>query len=109
MIIVLILTASGFTSDTLGDYVGPFEYKGYLVFEYPEGDNPINNILFTVDSTLAGNLIIVDIPSPWSHSYGDGALTLTGGSLSPGGCARAASPRTTRRKQRKSLNLFKHI
>jgi hypothetical protein len=88
LIIVLIFTASGFTSDTLGDYVGPFEYKGYLVFEYPEGDNPINNILFTVDSTLAGNLIIVDIPSPWSHSYGDGTLTLTGGSLSPGGSVR---------------------
>jgi len=85
---VLILTASGFTSDTLGDYVGPLDYKGYLVFEYPEGDNSINNILFTVDSTLAENLIIVDIPSPWSHSYGDGTLILTGSSLSPGGSVR---------------------
>ena len=91
LIIGLILTASGFTSEILGDYIGPLEYKGYLVFDYPEGDNPINNIVFTVDSTIAGNLIIVNIPSPWSHSYRDGTLTLTGGSLSPGGSVRVTA------------------
>ena len=85
LIIGLILTASGFTSDILGEKLGSLEYKGYLVFDYPEGENPINNIIFTVDSTLAGNLIIVSVPSPWSHSYGRGTLTLSGGSLSPGG------------------------
>ena len=88
MIIGLILTASGFSSDILGEYIGPLEYKGYLEFDYPEGENPINNIVFNVDSTLAGNLIIVNVPSPWSHSYGGGTLTLTGGSLSPGGSVR---------------------
>ena len=64
MIIGIVLTASGFTSDILGEYIGPFEYKGYLVFDYPEGENPINNIVFTVDSTLADSLIIVSVPSP---------------------------------------------
>lgn len=84
VVIGLILTASGFLSETLGDYIGPLEYKGYLVFAYPEGDNPINNIVFTVDSTLAGNLVIVDVPTPWSHSYSNGVLTLTGGTVNPG-------------------------
>ena len=72
-------------SDILGDYVGPLEYKGYLVFDYPEGDNPIVNIVFTVDPMIAGNLILVDVPSPWSYGYSVGVLTLSGGSLSPGG------------------------
>ena len=31
------------------------------------------------------NLIIVDVPSPWSYSYSAGSLTLSGGSLQPGG------------------------
>ncbi len=88
MVIAIILTASGFTSDILGEYVGPMEYKGYIVFDYPEGENPINNIVFTADSTLADNLIIVNVPSPWSHSYGGGVLTLSGSSLSPGGSVR---------------------
>ena len=59
LVVGLLLAASGFASDFLGDYVGPIEYKGYLVFDYPEGENPINNIVFTVDSMLANNLIIV--------------------------------------------------
>lgn len=58
LIIGIIITASGFTSDILGEILGPIEYKGNLVFDYPEGENPIINIVFTVDSTLAGNLII---------------------------------------------------
>ncbi len=85
IIITILLAASGFTSDILGEYIGPIEYKGYLVFDYPEGENPIINIVFTVDSTIAGNLIIVNVPSPWSHSYGGGMLTLSGGSVGPGG------------------------
>lgn len=85
LVIAIIITASGFTSDILGEYLGPINYKGYLVFDYPEGDNPINNIVFNVDSTLADNLIIVSVPSIWSYSYGGGVLTLSGGSLSPGG------------------------
>lgn len=84
-VIGLLLTASGFASDILGEYIGPMEYKGYLVFDYPEGENPITNIVFTIDSTLANDLIILNVPSPWSHSYSGGALTLSGGSLSPGG------------------------
>jgi UDP-2,3-diacylglucosamine pyrophosphatase LpxH len=85
LVIGILLTASGFTSDLLGEYLGPIEYKGYIVFDYPEGENPIINIVFTVDPTLAGNLIIVNVPSPWSHSYGGGILALSGGSLGPGG------------------------
>ena len=85
LIIGLILTASGFSSDILAEYLGPIEYKGYLVFDYPEGENPINNIVFNVDSTLADSLIIVSVPSIWSYSYGGGTLTLSGGSVSPGG------------------------
>ena len=88
LIIGIILTASGFTSDFLGEYLGPIDYKGYIVFDYPEGENPINNIVFTIDSRLAGNLIIVSVPSPWSHSYGGGILTLSGGSVGPGGSVR---------------------
>lgn len=83
LIIGIIITASGFTADILGEYLGPIEYKGYIVFDYPEGENPINNIVFTVDSTIADNLIILNVPSPWSHSYGGGTLTLSSGSLSP--------------------------
>jgi len=85
VVIGLILAAVGFASEPLGEYIGPIEYQGYLGFGYPEGDNPINNIVFTVDSTIAGNLIILDVPSMWSHSYSGGVLTLSGGSLSPGG------------------------
>jgi hypothetical protein len=85
IILGLIITASGFSSNILGEYIGPLEYKGYLVFDYPEGENPIINIVFTVDPTLAGNLIIVNVPSPWSHSYGGGILVLGDGSLGPGG------------------------
>lgn len=77
-------------TESLGEVFGPLEYKGYLVFDYPEGENPINNIVFSVDSSLAGNLLIVDVPSPWSHSYSEGALTLSGGSLSPGGTVQVA-------------------
>jgi len=62
LIIGIILTASGFASDFLGEYLGPIDYKGYIVFDYPEGENPINNIVFTIDSRLAGNLIIVSVP-----------------------------------------------
>ena len=90
LVIGLLLTASGFVSESLGEVFGPFEYKGYLVFDYPEGDNPINNIVFAVDSTLASNLLIVDVPSPWSYSYSEGTLTLTAGSLSPGGSVQVA-------------------
>ena len=85
MVLGILLTASAFASDILGDYLGPFDYKGYLVFDYPEGENPINNIVFTVDSTLADNLIIVSVPSSWSYGYASPVLTLSGGSLGPGG------------------------
>ena len=85
LVIGLVLTASGFLSESVGNVFGPLEYKGYVVFDYPEGDNPITNIVFTIDSTLAGNLLIVDVPSPWSYQYGNGELTLTGGSLNAGG------------------------
>jgi hypothetical protein len=88
LVVGILLTAGGFTSDILGEYLGPIEYKGYIVFDYPEGENPIINIVFTVDSTLAGNLIIVNVPSPWSHSYGGGILALSGGSIGPGGSVR---------------------
>lgn len=90
LVIGIILTASGFVSEPLGGVFGPLEYKGFLVFDYPEGENPINNIVFTVDSTISSNLLIVDVASPWSHSYTDGVLTLTGGSLSPGGSVQVA-------------------
>lgn len=85
MVIGILLTATGFAADVLGEYIGPIEFKGYLVFEYPEGENPITNIVFTAPPSLADSLIIVDVPSPWSHSYGGGTLTLSGGSLGPGG------------------------
>jgi hypothetical protein len=88
LVIAIILTASGYASDILGEYLGPIEYNGYIGFDYPEGENPINNIVFNVDSTIAGNLIILNVPSPWSHSYGGGTLTLSGGSLGPGGSLR---------------------
>lgn len=90
LVIGLLLTASGFASEALGGYLGPMEYTGYLVFSYPEGENPINNIVFTVDSRIANNLLLVNVPSPWSHSYSGGILTLTGGSLSPGGTVQVA-------------------
>jgi hypothetical protein len=88
VIIGSLLAASGFTADILGEYIGPLEYKGYIVFDYPEGENPIINIVFTIDPTIAENLIIVNVPSPWSHSYGGGTLSLSGGSLGPGGSVR---------------------
>ena len=90
LVIGLVLTASGFVSESLGNVFGPLEYKGYLVFDYPEGNNPIDNIVFTVDSTIESNLLIVNVPSPWSYQYSDGALSLTGGSLSPGGAVQVA-------------------
>jgi hypothetical protein len=84
LVVGVLLAASGFGADILGEYIGPIEYKGYIVFDYPEGEDPINNIVFSVDSALAGNLIIVNVPSSWSRSYGGGALTLSGSSLGPG-------------------------
>jgi hypothetical protein len=85
LVVGLILTAAGFAPDLVGEYAGPMDYNGYLVFEYPEGENPITTIVFTIDPTLAGNLLILNVPSPWSHSYGSGVLTLSGGSLEEGG------------------------
>jgi UDP-2,3-diacylglucosamine pyrophosphatase LpxH len=85
LIIGLLLTAIGFAPEIIGNYVGPIEYKGFIVYDYPEGDNPINNIAITIDPTLADNLLIVNVPSPWSYTYGGGTLILSGGSLSPGG------------------------
>ncbi len=84
LVIGLFFTAAGFSSGYLGDIIGPIDYTGYLVFEYPIGENPITNIVFTVDSELSSNLIITNVPSPWSNSYSDGVLMLSGGSLSPG-------------------------
>ena len=84
VVIGIILTACGFTSDILGEYIGPIEFQGYLGFGYSEGVNPVNNIVFTVDPTIADNLIILNVPSMWSHSYNSGVLTLSGGSLNPG-------------------------
>lgn len=90
IVIGILLAASGFAADTLGEYIGPIEYTGYIVFDYPEGENPIINIVFTIDPIIAENLIIVNVPSPWSHSYGGGTLSLSGGSVGPG--ARARQP-----------------
>ena len=84
VLIGILLTAAGFTSNSLGEHLGPIDYKGYLVFDYPEGDNPINNIIFTLDSTIADKLIIVNVPYPWSYSYASPVLTLSDGSVSQG-------------------------
>ena len=80
-----LLTASGFGSDFLGDYAGPIEYQGALTFEYPEGTNPINNIVFTVDGTLSADLLVVNVPAGWSYTSDGHLITLSEGSLSPGG------------------------
>ncbi|MCW4012866.1 MAG: hypothetical protein NWF07_07720 [Candidatus Bathyarchaeota archaeon] len=84
----LLATAGGFASDFLCNNLGPAVYNGFLVFEYGEGENPVNNIVFTVDSQIAGNLIIIDVPSPWSYTHEGDTLTLSGGSLSPGSSVR---------------------
>ncbi len=64
IVIGILLIAGGFAADIIGQYIGPLEYTGYIVFEYPEGENPIVNIVFTVDTRIAGNLIIINVPSP---------------------------------------------
>ena len=85
LILGTLLTASGFGSDFLSDYAGPLEYQGALTFEYPEGVNPINNIEFTVDGTLSEDLLVVNVPAGWSYTSDGHLITLSDGSLSPGG------------------------
>lgn len=85
ILLSIILTASGIASEQLGPIVGPVEYNGYLVFDYPEGDNPIVNIVFDVDPWVSECLLIVNVPAPWTYTYSDSILTLSGGSLNPGG------------------------
>lgn len=84
LIIGLLITVGALASDQVGDIIGPIEYKGLIDFDYPIGENPINNIIINVDSILASNLIIVSVPSPWTYSYSEGVLTMSGGLLSPG-------------------------
>jgi hypothetical protein len=85
ILLSIILTAGGLAAEQLGPIVGPVEYNGYLVFDYPEGDNPITNIVFNVDPWVSECLIIVNVPAPWTYTYSDPTLTLSGGSLNPGG------------------------
>jgi hypothetical protein len=71
LVLGIILTASGLASEQLGTIVGPVEYNGYLVFDYPEGDNPIVNIVFDIDPWVAECLIILNVPAPWTYTYSD--------------------------------------
>ena len=84
LLLGIIITGAAFGSEAISDIVGPIEYKGYLSFAYSEGENPINLIVFTVDEAIAPNLLIINVPAGWSHSYYNRVLTLTGGQLSPG-------------------------
>ena len=68
----------------VGQVIGPYDYKGYLSFSYPEGDNPINIIVFTVDEKIAPSLLIVNVPPEWSWTYSGSSLSLSGGLLYPG-------------------------
>jgi hypothetical protein len=81
----IVFTVTAFGSEALSEIAGPLEYKGYIVFAYTEGENPINHIAFTVDMTIAPDLMILDVPAGWGHIYIGRVLTLSGGSLSPGG------------------------
>jgi len=85
LIFGMVFTATAFGFETLCEIAGPLEYKGYLVFVYTEGENPINHIAFTVDMTIAPDLLILDVPAGWGHIYNGRVLSLSGGSLSPGG------------------------
>jgi UDP-2,3-diacylglucosamine pyrophosphatase LpxH len=82
-IIGLLISICALAPDQVGNIIGPVEYKGVIVFDYPFGDNPINNIIINPDPILANNLIIVSVPSTWTYSYSGGILTLSGGLLSP--------------------------
>ena len=85
LVLGVILTATGLASGQLGPIVGPVEYNGYLVFDYPEGDNPITNIVFEISGWISPSVIIVDVPAPWTYTFSEPTLTLSGGSLNPGG------------------------
>jgi hypothetical protein len=85
LVLGVILTAAGLASEQLGPIVGPVEYNGYLVFDYPEGDNPITNIVFEISDWISPSVIIVDVPTPWTYTFSEPILTLSGGSLNPGG------------------------
>jgi len=85
LLLGVILTATGLASEQLGPIVGPVEYNGYLVFDYPEGDNPITNIVFEISGWISPSVIIVDVPAPWTYTFSEPTLTLSGGSLNPGG------------------------
>jgi hypothetical protein len=80
----LILTGAAYSADFFSPFIGPTEYRGQLGFTYVEGENPITGITFEVDPRIAGNLLILEVPAGWSHTFSGGALELSGGSLSPG-------------------------
>ena len=82
---MIALTVTAFTSESISNIAGPLEYKGYVSFAYTEGENPINHIAFTIDMAIAPDLLIINIPSGWGYIYEGGVLSLSGGSLSPGG------------------------
>jgi hypothetical protein len=80
----LMLSLAAAMPGPVGKVIGPYDYKGYLSFAYPEGDDPINIIVFTVDEIIAPSLLIVNVPPEWSWTYLDGTLSLFGGLLNPG-------------------------
>ena len=80
----LILTGAAYSADFFSPFIGPTEYRGQLGFTYVEGENPITSITFEVDATIAGSLIILEVPADWSHTFSGGIVELSGGSLSPG-------------------------
>jgi hypothetical protein len=80
----LILTGAAYSADFFSPFIGPTEYRGQLGFAYVEGENPIIGITFEVDPRIAGSLLILEIPTGWSHTFSGGTVELSGGSLSPG-------------------------
>jgi hypothetical protein len=80
----LILTGAAYSADFFAPFIGPTEYRGQLGFAYVEGEDPITGITFQVDERIAGSILILEVPSGWSHTYVSGTLELSGGSLSPG-------------------------
>jgi hypothetical protein len=80
----LILTGAAYSADFFSPFIGPTEYRGQLGFTYVEGENPITGITFDVDPKIAGSLLILEIPTGWSHTFSGDTVELSGGSLSPG-------------------------
>ena len=85
LVFIALLSAVALFANIISPLIGPLEYTGHLTYSYIEGDNNVVKVVFQFNEEIGERLIVVNAPSPWSWTQGGNILSMTGGSLDPGG------------------------